>query len=161
MKGTQLAVRFALSPLGAAIDRFCVRAFGHSPVVWLFTRSDGATYNRPLLLTTVGRKSGEPRSVVLPCFEVGGGDIAIVGSRGGTPVDPHWAHNLRAHPEAEVHMRRRRRRVRTREVAGEERARLWQEIVERSPVYAHYQQRAEAHRLIPVFLIEPPGEPRA
>jgi deazaflavin-dependent oxidoreductase (nitroreductase family) len=157
MNGTQLAIRFALSPRGAAIDRFCVRVFGHSPVVWLFTRSDDAAYNHPLLLTTVGRKSGEPRSVVLPYFEVGG-DIAIVGSRGGTPVDPHWAHNLRANPDAEVHMRRRRRRVRTREATGEERERLWPELVKQSPVYARYQESARAHRLIPVFLIEPPDE---
>jgi len=154
MKGTELAVRFALSPRGAAIDRFCVRAFGHSPVVWLFTRSDDAAYNRPLLLTTVGRKSGEPRSVVLPYFELADGGVAIVGSRGGTPIDPHWAHNLRAQPAAEVHMRRRRRRVRAREVTGEARDRLWEELVARSPVYARYQESARAHRLIPVFLIE-------
>jgi deazaflavin-dependent oxidoreductase (nitroreductase family) len=159
MNGTQIAVRFAMSPAGAAIDRFCVRTFGHSPVVWLFTRSDDAPYNHPLLLTTTGRKSGEPRSVVLPYFEVGDGEIAIVGSRGGTPIDPHWAKNLRAQPEAGVHMRRRRMRVHTREAVGAERDRLWAELVERSPVYARYQERAHEHRLIPVFLIEPPDEP--
>jgi deazaflavin-dependent oxidoreductase (nitroreductase family) len=159
MNGTKLAIRFALSPTGAAIDRFCVRCFGHSPVVWLFTRSDEAAYNRPLLLTTIGRKSGQPRSVVLPYFELGGGEVAIVGSRGGMPTDPHWAHNLRAHAEAEVHMRRRRRRVRTREVTGDERERIWPELVARSPVYADYQERARAHRLIPVFLVEPVDAP--
>ena len=77
MKGTQLAIRFALSPAGAAIDRFCVRSLGHSPVVWLFTRSDDSTYNPPLVLTTTGRKTGRPRDVVLPYFEVGEGRIAI------------------------------------------------------------------------------------
>jgi hypothetical protein len=56
-------------------------------------------------------------------------------------------------------MRRKRRRVRTREAVGEEREALWPELVERSPVYASYQERARAHRLIPVFLVEPIDEP--
>lgn len=154
MKGTRLAVRFALSPAGAAIDRLCVRTLGHSPVVWLFTRSDGVPYNRPLLLTTTGRSTGRARHVVLPCFEVAPGQIAVVGSRGGLPRDPHWARNLLADPRARVHLRRRSHRARARLVAGEERARLWDAIVTRSPVYARYQARAAPHREIPVFVLE-------
>jgi deazaflavin-dependent oxidoreductase (nitroreductase family) len=154
MKGTQLAVRFALSPAGATIDCFCVRNFGHSPVVWLFTRSDEAAYNPPLVLTTTGRKTGKPRDVVLPYFEVGETRIAIVGSRGGMPTDPHWARNLRAEPRARIHLRRRRQDVTTRLVTGEERAGLWEPIVARSPIYAQYQERAATHREIPVFVIE-------
>ena len=93
--------------------------------------------------------------VVLPFFEVGSGRVAIVGSRGGMPSDPHWARNLRAEPRARVHLRRREHRVRTRVAAGEERASLWKEIVERSPIYAQYQQRAGQHgREIPVFVVE-------
>jgi deazaflavin-dependent oxidoreductase (nitroreductase family) len=159
MKGSQVAVRFALSPTGAAIDRFCVRAFGHSPVVWLFTRSDGVAYNTPLVLTTTGRRTGQPRHVVLPFFEVDEGQLAIVGSRGGMRSDPHWAHNLRAQPRARVHLRRRGRSVTARQAAGEERARLWRAIVDRSPVYARYQERAAPHREIPVFVLE--GRPPA
>ena len=154
MRGTQLAVRFALTPWGSAIDQFCVRRFGHSPVVWLFTRSDGVPYNRPLLLTTIGRKTGKQRSVVLPYFEVGAGRVAIVGSRGGMPTDPHWARNLRARPEARVHMKRREYGVRARLAEGQERAQLWKAIVQRSPVYARYQKLAEEHRQIPVFVLE-------
>jgi deazaflavin-dependent oxidoreductase (nitroreductase family) len=154
MKGTRIAVAFALSPVGAAIDRFCVRHLGHSPVVWLFTRSDGASYNKPLLLTTIGRKTGRERTVVLPYFESSDGRIAVVGSRGGLPTDPHWARNLCARPDARVHRDRREQRVHAHLAQGELRARLWKEIVERAPIYARYQQRAEAHREIPVFLLE-------
>ena len=154
MKGTQLAVKLALTPGGAAVDRFCVRNLGHSPVVWLFSRSDGSAYNRPLLLTTVGRRTGMERSVVLPFFDVGGGRVAIVGSRGGAPTDPYWARNLRAHPEASVCVRRREHRVRSRLAQGEERARLWKELVVRAPVYASYQERAKGRREIPVFVLE-------
>ena len=154
MNGSKVAVRFAMSPAGAAIDRFCVRHFAHSPVVFLFTCSDAAAYNRPLLLTTTGRRSGRPRSVVLPYFELGDGSIAIGGSRGGTPVDPHWAHNLRAQPKARVHINRRERAVRVHEAVREERDRLWPELVERSPVYARYQAAAAEYRTIPVFLLD-------
>ena len=154
MKGTRLAVRLALTPAGAAFDRLCVRTLGHSPVVWLFTRSEGVAYNPPLVLTTTGRRSGMPREVVLPFFEVEGGKIAIVGSRGGMPRDPHWARNLRAHPDARIHRRRRSRPVTARLVEGDERSRLWQQIVARSPVYERYQRRAAAYREIPVFVLE-------
>jgi deazaflavin-dependent oxidoreductase (nitroreductase family) len=154
MKLSQLAVRFALSPLGTALDRFCVRRFAHSPVVWLFTRSEGSAYNPPLVLTTIGRRSGEPRSVVLPYFPAGEGRVAIVGSRGGMPTDPHWARNLRARPEARVHLNRREHPVRASLAAGADRERLWRSITERAPVYVSYQERARGQREIPVFVLE-------
>jgi deazaflavin-dependent oxidoreductase (nitroreductase family) len=154
LKGSQLAVKLALTPRGAAIDRFCVRHLGHSPVSWIFARSEGVAYNRPLLLVTVGRRSGKERAVVLPPFRAGAGRVAIVGSRGGLPTDPYWARNLRAHPEARVIALRREHRVRVRLAEGEERARLWGEIVARAPVYAIYQERAKEKREIPVFVLE-------
>jgi len=154
MTGMEIAVRLALSAPGAALDRFCVRWLGHSPVVWLFTRSDGAAYNRPLLLTSVGRRTGRPRSVVLPYFDLDRGRIAIVGSRGGMPTDPHWARNLIVEPEALIRARRIAHAVRARRVEGDERARLWKKIAERSPIYDTYQARAAAHREIPVFVLE-------
>lgn len=162
MKGSELAVRFAFSPAGATIDRWCVRYLGHSPVVWLFTRSDDVDYNRPLVLTTTGRRTGRPRSVVLPFFDVGNGRIAIVGSRGGMKNDPYWAHNLRAKPEASVNLRRREHAVGARLVEGGERVPLWAILVERSPVYAVYQERCREHREIPVLVLErTDGEPLA
>jgi len=154
VKGTELAVKFAVTPTGAAVDGFCVRHFGHSPVSWLFARSGGVAYNRPLLLVAVGRRTGRERPVVLPFFPTGGPGVAVVGSCGGAPVDPHWARNLRAHPDARISLRRGEHRVRARLAQGEERARLWPEIVERAAIYAEYQERAKAHREIPVFVLE-------
>jgi deazaflavin-dependent oxidoreductase (nitroreductase family) len=154
VKGSELAVRFGFSPSGAWIDRWCVRILGHSPVVWLFARSDGVAYNHPLVLTTTGRRTGRPRPVVLPFFDAGGGRIAIVGSRGGMKTDPYWARNLREAPEAKVHLRRRPHDVRARLVEGDARAPLWEQLVERAPVYGHYQERCRATREIPVFVLE-------
>ena len=154
MKGTELAVKVAFTPAGAVVDRFCVRHLGHSPVGWLFARAGGVPYNPPLLLVTVGRRTGAERPVVLPYFDAAGGRIAIVGSKGGLPSDPHWARNLRAHPEARIHADRREHRVRSHLAQGAERSALWKEIVLLAPVYAEYQERAKAHREIPIFVLE-------
>ncbi len=155
MKASELVVRFALTPFGAALDRHAVRLSGHSPVSWLFARAYGGPYNRPLLLTTVGRRTGKKRNAVLPYFPAGAA-IAIVGSRGGMPWDPKWVHNLRANPQAWVRIDRKRRRVRARIAQGEERQKLWAEISARAPIYLSYQGRAKT-REIPVVVLEDGG----
>lgn len=146
-------VRFAASAFGAELDRVLVRWTGHSLVNLLFSRATHVEYNPPLLLTSTGARSGELRRAVLPYFPAGP-NVAIVGSRGGMPSDPHWAHNLRANPEATIHMARRVRRVRARLASGEERAALWAPITEQAPVYLTYEKRAAGHREIPVFVLE-------
>ena len=153
MKLSQVAVRFAVTPFGAAFDRFCVRHVGESPVSMIFAHSEGVDYNAPLLLTTRGRRSGEQRTVVLPYFAAGKGRIAIVGSRGGLPTDPHWALNLRADPNATIFIRRRSVAVAAEVAAGRERETLWESITKRSPVYLTYQKRADGHREIPIFVL--------
>lgn len=157
MSGTQFVVWFAQTALGAWVDRTSVQWFAFSPLIWIFTRSDGVSYNRPVVLSTYGRKTGQLRKVVLPYFEVGEpatSVLAIVGSRGGMPTDPHWARNLKARPEALAHMNRRLRPIQVRLAEGEERARYWKTIVEISPVYGQYEKRAAKHgRELPVFLM--------
>ena len=157
MKGSQFVVWFAQTAFGAWIDRISVKRFAFSPLIWIFTRSDGVSYNRPVVLSTYGRKTGQLRQVVLPYFEVGDASenyFALVGSRGGMPTDPHWARNLKARPEALAHMNRRERAIRVRMAEGEERERYWKTIVDISPVYGVYEKRAARHgRELPVFLM--------
>ena len=119
----------------------------------IFAHSEGVDYNAPLLLTTRGRKSGEKRTVVLPYFSAGKGRIAIVGSRGGLPTDPHWARNLRADPAATIFLRRRSVAVEAKVAEGSERRAPGNSITARSPVYLTYQKRADGHREIPVFVL--------
>jgi deazaflavin-dependent oxidoreductase (nitroreductase family) len=90
---------------------------------------------------------------VLPYFAAGKGRIAIVGSRGGMPTDPHWALNLRADPSATIYLKRQSIAVEAKVAAGSERELLWSSITTRSPVYLTYQQRAAGHREIPVFVL--------
>ncbi|MGB0622003.1 MAG: nitroreductase family deazaflavin-dependent oxidoreductase [Myxococcota bacterium] len=156
MKFSKLAVGLAVTPLGAALDRWAVRFTGESPVSWVFARSEGVDYNPPILLTSRGRKTGQDRTVVLPHFDadhVTPGAIAVVGSRGGMPSDPHWARNLKAHPEARIWYARREIPVDVTVLEGAAREPLWKTITERSPVYLAYQERAAASREIPVFVL--------
>jgi len=105
---------------------------------------------RILLLTTTGRKSGQPRTVPLVFFE-DGERLVVIASKGGDPRDPHWWENLKRAPDAEVQVGRERRRVRARLASPEERSRLWPRVKRENPAYAEYERRTS--REIPVVLL--------
>lgn len=159
MDFTGALVRFAVTPAGAVLDQLAVAWTGHSFVAWAFAKANGVEYNRPLLLTTIGARSGKKRRAVLPYFEadLGPGQRAIVGSRGGMRSNPHWVHNLREHPQVWIRVDRRTRAAHARETKGEERARLWEQISARAPVYLEYQERCARYREIPVIVVSEVG----
>ncbi len=66
-----------------------------------------------LLLTSIGRKSGQPRIAPLLFIE-DGDNVIIVGSQGGLPKDPLWYKNLQANPECEVQIMRRKMKMKAR-----------------------------------------------
>ncbi|MEV6303230.1 nitroreductase family deazaflavin-dependent oxidoreductase [Actinoplanes sp. NPDC051861] len=77
-----------------------------------------------LRLTTTGRRSGQPRSVILAYFEEGP-DLVLMSMNGWGEGEPAWQLNLAANPEATVEFRRGSRQVRARTATGEEHTRLW------------------------------------
>jgi F420H(2)-dependent quinone reductase len=105
-----------------------------------------------LLLNTVGRKSGRKRTSPL-LYVMDGEDFVIIASKGGAPTHPAWYLNLRADPEATVEIGDREVRVRAEETDSEEKARLWQKMVEMYPTYDDYQKRTE--REIPLLKLHP------
>jgi deazaflavin-dependent oxidoreductase (nitroreductase family) len=105
-----------------------------------------------LLLTTVGRRSGEPRHAPLLYVEDGNGYL-VIGSKGGNVDHPVWFMNLRENPECEIRVAALRTKARARVLEGEERNRAWEKITGRHRVYAKYQARAK--REIPVVRLEP------
>jgi F420H(2)-dependent quinone reductase len=105
-----------------------------------------------LLLTTIGRRSGRPRTQPLAYAQAGDG-YAVIASKGGAPQHPLWYLNLRAHPLAEVTVGRETRRVRARDAQGEERERLWRALADLYPGYDRYAQKTS--RRIPVVVLEP------
>lgn len=75
-------------------------------------------------LTTVGRRSGKERHVILGYFEDGPNLVTMAMNGWGAP-EPAWWLNLQAEPEAEVRLTDGPRRVRGRAATPEERPRLW------------------------------------
>ena len=112
-------------------------------------------YGMPVVeLTTIGRKTGQKRTVMLTSPLQEGATIAVVASRGGDPTHPAWFHNIQANPDVEVAMRGRpTTTMRARVASAEERARLWPLITADHKNYADYQKKTT--REIPVVLLEP------
>ena len=78
-----------------------------------------------LRLHTTGRRSGDPRAVVISYIE-DGDRLVTLAMNGWGPADPAWWLNLKANPEATVDMAGRSSRpVLARQAAGTERERLW------------------------------------
>ncbi len=75
-------------------------------------------------VTTVGRRSGEKRSVILAYFE-DGPNLVTLAMNGWADPDPGWWLNLQANPRASVELPREQRDVSARAAAGGERDRLW------------------------------------
>jgi proline iminopeptidase len=104
-----------------------------------------------LLLTTKGRKSGEPRTKPL-IYEEDGDNYVIVASRGGAPEHPDWYRNLEQEPNVELQVLDEVFPARARTATGEERERLWQLVNQQWPDYDSYQ--AKTDREIPVVVLE-------
>lgn len=95
-------------------------------------------YIPTLLLTTTGRKSGQPRTVPLAFFRDGDRRL-VIASNWGKERHPAWSENLIANPEAEIEDRGRRIPVRARQLTAEEKAEVWPRIVARMPNYDVYE----------------------
>ena len=105
-----------------------------------------------LLLTTIGRKSGEPRALPL-IYGSTGDSYIVIASKGGMPKHPIWFLNLEAKDECDLQVGAKSVSARARVAEGEERQRLWDQMVEVYPPYVGYQKATE--RTIPVVVLDP------
>jgi deazaflavin-dependent oxidoreductase (nitroreductase family) len=105
-----------------------------------------------LLLTTTGRRSGQPRTNAL-IFGRDGDDYLVVASMGGAPTHPNWYRNLQARPEAEIQVRAEHLTVAARTAGDEEKPRLWKIMTAAWPNYDAYQTRTD--RVIPLVVLTP------
>jgi F420H(2)-dependent quinone reductase len=114
----------------------------------------GTTFRKApvALLTTTGRKTGQPR--VSPLLYMRDGDrVILVASRGGTDKDPMWYLNLKADPKVTVQIKDQTLALTAREASNEERATLWPRLVEMYPDFEDYQSWTD--RRIPIVVCEP------
>lgn len=134
-----------------AVDRHSVRVGA-----WLVRRTRGRIVRlwrrRALVLTTTGRKSGRPRTVVVQYFP-DGRDMVVVAANSGMPTHPAWYLNLTARPEALVDVEGRRLRVRAEELSADEREAWWPRVLAAAPDYARYRERTD--RTIPLLRLVP------
>jgi deazaflavin-dependent oxidoreductase (nitroreductase family) len=104
-----------------------------------------------LLLTTKGRKTGEPRTTPL-IYENADSDYVIVASKGGMPEHPGWYENLTKDPQVELQVKGEVFPARARTAEGEARERLWKLAAQQWPDYDEYQKKTD--RQIPVVVLE-------
>lgn len=105
-----------------------------------------------LLLTTIGHKSGEPKTVPL-IFIADGDNYVIIASLGGAPKHPAWYVNLAANPRVTLQVKDKVFEADATTAPSPERERLWARAVEAWPQYDDYQ--AKTTREIPVVVLTP------
>lgn len=103
------------------------------------------------ILTTRGRKSGQPRSTPL-IYQPYGDAYLVVASKGGADEHPLWYLNLQADPEVEFQIKGDRFRARARTATAAERPDMWRVMAAAWPAYDEYATRTG--REIPVVVIE-------
>ncbi|MFF2194863.1 nitroreductase family deazaflavin-dependent oxidoreductase [Streptomyces sp. NPDC058157] len=107
---------------------------------------------RTLLLTTVGRVSGNPVRTPLIYGEADGRYL-LVASKGGSPEHPLWYRNLTAHPEVRIQVGPEVMQGTARTATAEEHGAYWPVMVGEWPDYDEYQTKTD--RAIPIVVIEP------
>jgi deazaflavin-dependent oxidoreductase (nitroreductase family) len=133
---------------------------------WLYRKSNGRVgktwrvgsalrHGVPVcLVTTTGRKSGQPRTV--PLLHMADGDrVVLVASQGGLPENPQWYRNLQSDPNVEVQFGRNTRRMVAHTADDAERAQLWPRLTALYAEFDNYQAWTE--RTIPVVVCKPAG----
>jgi deazaflavin-dependent oxidoreductase (nitroreductase family) len=133
-----------------ALARFGIRA---NAAVYRLLRGAGMA-SRMLLLTTVGARSGQERTVPLAYFPDGDDAWLIIASAGGDPRHPAWYLNLAANPDKVwIEIGGRRLHVRPESLSGEERDGRWERIVARASNFGDYQRQTD--RKIPLVRLTP------
>ena len=113
-------------------------------------RSLGSLLGNPIcIITTVGRKSGNP--IVIPLLTIPHEDnYILVASHGGAPNNPAWVYNLIHEPKIKMTVKSKTYNMLAKKLSDEEKENLWPVIIKAGPFYDEYQKKIT--RNIPVFL---------
>lgn len=125
---------------------------------WLYQKSGGKLGGKFLqgapvaLLTTTGRKTGQPR--VSPLLYLRDGDrVVLVASKGGAATNPMWYLNLKANPAVSIQIKDEVLNLKARDATEDERARYWPKLAAMYTSFDDYQSWTD--RVIPVVICEP------
>ncbi|MEX2252102.1 MAG: nitroreductase family deazaflavin-dependent oxidoreductase [Acidimicrobiia bacterium] len=158
--GTQNAVqrwvvRFASTkPVSAVmrkllpqVDRFTFRVTAGRT-----TLTTGLSGLPPIWVTTIGARSGAPRTVPLIAFPIGD-DLALLGTSFGQNRTPAWVHNIENDPRVNLSYRGASVPGHARPAQPDEESGIWELAASLYPGYSYYGERA-SHRRIRVFVLE-------
>ena len=121
------------------------------------TPVNGRTFGTHCLIKYKGRKSGKIFITPLSYADIGG-EVVIVGSKGGADTHPEWYLNVVANPEIAFQIGTQAFTATWREPAGAEREKVWNFMVDCHPFYGDYQGWTE--RQIPlVMMLRQAGNP--
>jgi deazaflavin-dependent oxidoreductase (nitroreductase family) len=140
--------------LAWSTHRGLYRATGGRVGLWRPKRNRWGTAR----LTTIGRRTGLERSVMVGYFE-DGPNLVTMAMNGWAEADPAWWLNLQAHPVAAVDVGGDPLTVRGRAAEGEERSRLWDRWREIDKNLDAYAARRPAETAVVVLEPEPPAVP--
>ncbi len=107
-----------------------------------------------LLMTCIGRKSGEQRTTPLVFLE-DGDDKVVVGSLAGHSEAPAWVLNLNANADCWVQLDRDKSIAVSRDATAEERERLWPKLIELFPTWGYFQSQCD--RPFAIKILTPTG----
>lgn len=103
-----------------------------------------------ILLTTTGKRTGQPRTK--PLFHIrDGGDYIVIASAGGSPKNPAWYANLSANPRVTLEDHGHTLTGTASTVGADDRARVWEAVVSQNPGFKSYEHRTA--REIPLVRI--------
>lgn len=105
-----------------------------------------------LILNTVGRKSGQPRSIPIAYF-FHEGKYLVVESNWGRDNHADWYFNLKSQPQVSIEVKGKVLQVNARFAEGEEYVRLWEYVTKRHAPYLEYQKMTT--RKLPIAIFEP------
>jgi len=125
--------------------------------VWLYRISGGRFGNSMggmpvLLLTTIGRKTGQHRTTPLMYIK-DGENVVITASAGGDDVDPAWFKNLQANPRVTMEIKGVTQTVVAQVASPEQKGKLWPQLVAQAPNFGEYQRKTT--REIPMVILQP------
>lgn len=125
---------------------------------WIFKKSNGRFGDKFLrgapvgILTTIGRKTGEPRESPL-LFLQEGRRIVLVASQGGRATNPMWYLNLTANPTVSFQTKTEVLKLTARDATDTERDEYWPKLDAMYPDFKDY--RSYTDRKIPIVICDP------
>lgn len=128
-----------------------------SMFTWFYQRTDGKIGGQMqglgvLLLTTIGRKTGQKRVTPLGYFEHEGAYV-IIASNAGADHHPAWFHNLKSNPQVGLQIREKHLTAIAEPAEPALRQQLWDKLIKIAPGYKGYEKRTS--REIPMVLLRP------